>query len=362
MNIRKQIIEELCPLKQILTQEQYRKLTDALYNMPEYEFNQIIAEALYRNKQEGQMTNKDYVRMLIKAQEQNGITASNSALNDSPVCFLSDEENRALWEDICQTSPSDHICLKGKDDDAICGLWQSGSQINGIPSDLFFARTIPLMDCSITVDERDKDRERGRVVDYRVVIFPDYEERIEKDDIAVVGAALMEGAGKVVIPIQVGKGIDRIMTGRIGWRDIDKAQREHLARHISEQDIVSGIYAMLATWYGIQIALLHPTVKDVFRHPLKERVNGGREKGKKRHKRIVRYVKRHEIHADDIEAAYSGKEYTRHTLVWYVIGHWRHYANGKKVFIKPYWKGALRDLKRNLDEREREIEIGGENT
>ena len=72
-------------------------------------------------------------------------------------------------------------------------------------------------------------------------------------------------------------------------------------------------------------------------------------------KRPLRYIKRHIINADDFtEKLHGNRSFQRHTLVWYVIGHWRAYSNGKKVFIKPYWKGALRDTK-SANAREREI-------
>ena len=29
--------------------------------------------------------------------------------------------------------------------------------------------------------------------------------------------------------------------------------------------------------------------------------------------------------------------------LWYVIGHWRTYSSGKKIFIKGYWKGPERN-------------------
>ena len=49
-----------------------------------------------------------------------------------------------------------------------------------------------------------------------------------------------------------------------------------------------------------------------------------------------------------------------HTITcpaWYVVEHNRIYKNGKNVWIDGYWKGALRDVKRNLDEgKERRIE------
>ena len=37
------------------------------------------------------------------------------------------------------------------------------------------------------------------------------------------------------------------------------------------------------------------------------------------------------------------------------IGHWRTIKSGAKIFIKPCWKGPLRDVKVTLTERERII-------
>jgi len=50
----------------------------------------------------------------------------------------------------------------------------------------------------------------------------------------------------------------------------------------------------------------------------------------------------------------KGKEFTRFTNVWGVIGHIRHYKNGKKIFIKPYEKGKDRN-KGMLDKKDRKI-------
>jgi hypothetical protein len=40
-------------------------------------------------------------------------------------------------------------------------------------------------------------------------------------------------------------------------------------------------------------------------------------------------------------------------MLWWVIGHWREYKNGKRVFIKGYWKGPGRYSKISPQERER---------
>lgn len=120
-------------------------------------------------------------------------------------------------------------------------------------------------------------------------------------------------------------------------------------------------YAFMETWYGIQIALLHPTVKNIFKGGRKERDGEAKFDKKPGTKRPVRYIKKRVINKDDIQRCLNGdgEAVNRHTLVWYVIGHWRKLANGTKQFIKPYWKGPLRELKMALDDREREIVTGG---
>lgn len=43
-----------------------------------------------------------------------------------------------------------------------------------------------------------------------------------------------------------------------------------------------------------------------------------------------------------IKLSRSGMIMNRHADVWGVIGHWRHYKNGKKIYIEPYKKGPKR--------------------
>ena len=40
---------------------------------------------------------------------------------------------------------------------------------------------------------------------------------------------------------------------------------------------------------------------------------------------------------------------------WYVIGHYRHYKNGKTGWVNGYWKGALRETKKSFDEGRQRI-------
>lgn len=108
-------------------------------------------------------------------------------------------------------------------------------------------------------------------------------------------------------------------------------------------------------WYGIQVALLHPQIKDVFQRAKLAPVRKANRKRKKK-QRVARYVRTHYIKSQDVDEAVSRSgTIERKTLCWYVIGHWRHYSNGTKKFIRGYWKGPLREVQRNLDEGRRRI-------
>lgn len=355
---REQAVKELMyGFRQTLTADQYEQLEAGMLAMPDHVFFQMIAEAANYVEQRP-ISPKEYTKMMMDIGRAFGVTYQNSALNKLPADFLHPERSDELWKEICRTNPSDTICLKKADDIAICDLWQKGCSLpeGTIPSDLFFAGKIPLMDCEIVVDEtEDPD---GVVCKYRVVIFPDYQERITEavGDTVYVGAVIAFLNGYTFfMPIGVCEGVNVMMTGPFGYHNVPDGLLKLCKESWTQMDAMKMGYQFLITWYGIQVALLHPTVKEVFRHPRTEPVCSG--SGKKDGRRVVRYMRKHVINAADINtAAYgTGREYERHTLVWYVIGHWRNYASGKRVFIQPYWKGALRHLKMSLDGRDREI-------
>lgn len=51
----------------------------------------------------------------------------------------------------------------------------------------------------------------------------------------------------------------------------------------------------------------------------------------------------------------SGRHFKRHTMSWYVIGHWRKIGEDKKTFVKGHWRGPLRDMLSTEPYREREL-------
>lgn len=114
---------------------------------------------------------------------------------------------------------------------------------------------------------------------------------------------------------------------------------------------------MLGEWYAVQIMLLNPVIKErIFEKSKKEKIRCKSDlilgnNSSKSNKRKAKYVKYKEFSSIILQSDIVRK---KHTLCWYVIGHYRHYQNGSKTWVNGYWKGPLRELKKNLDEgRER---------
>jgi len=291
--------------------------------------------------------------------------------------FLSEKSNAALITHVSKSFPSDNISLDAEADKAITELWANASYITSgvnyaIPSDLIYSGTIPLLDCIIHFDERSVKNNANAVADYRVVIFKDYCKSANNapDDTPVcVGAVSLYLPGQsksseIISPIYAIKGESSLSfsTDR-GYRHLSADDREEFTESFMKL-LNSSVCSMLGTWYGIQIALLHPLVKNIFSKPgvRQYRTPGSLENSKKRNK--VKYIKTHVITASAVESVLYGDEadrsekpLNRRKLLWYVIGHWRRYANGHCVFVRPYWKGALREVKSTGDDRERVIAL-----
>ena len=130
-----------------------------------------------------------------------------------------------------------------------------------------------------------------------------------------------------------------------GMRTIWYEANGHKIAGESPFEEVNEAWALFTT---VQILLLHPQTKDIFSSVTiqKERRRNRDQNGKR--KRITWYIKKHIV--DDTPAKKSLNEIQRHCQCWFVLGHWRQYKSGKKVFIKGYWKGPMRHMQRNLDD------------
>lgn len=269
------------------------------------------------------------------------------------------ELTELISNDFANSHASDKVRLTHKGDDALCEMW-AGEWGCNIPSDIVFAGTIPLMDVEIEIDERDvilpDNMGNGYVVKYRVVILEHYKTIIEEmgGRTATIGAIVADDPWseyECVIAICTETGWESF--GAFGLYRRHKATGAIMTIPEEEQTNMRKIaYNYLRTWYSIQIAMLNPEIKKVFAQlkTIKERVKKG---GERKTQRITRYVKQYVVNETALSNILYGedvKERKRHTLCWYVCGHWRHYQSGRMTFIKGYWKGRMRDAKRNLDD------------
>lgn len=268
-----------------------------------------------------------------------------------------------------RSPPSDVIQLTHETDLLLADLWVAPQNkatdfrtATLIPSDLLISGTVPLLDCKIMVSEHTEEH-GPMTAEFRVKIFTDYHASLRDDKVVRVGILQIHipNGSVCTVPLVAGNGVNHISwVSNEWWRECERLYPSDgivTARLLEHLDKIA--FMCLATWYGIQIALLHPVVKNVFSTPARIPQKTKTTKAKKHGKRTpVKYVKRHIINQTELkELVYGkpdGKHYRRKALIWHVIGHWRTYKNGHKVFIQPYWKGSLRDTG-HPKSREREL-------
>lgn len=231
-----------------------------------------------------------------------------------------------------------------------------------IPSDLIFSGHIPILDLTVTLlGEGELQVNGGKVVSVnkQKVRFCFYPHKEIKGEMSVGFVAFPAEGGYMTADVCVKDGDDYLSWGGLGYA---KNGRFQFAEEYTEDSEVvrkatMEVGSWLWIWYIVQIALLHPQIRKSMPSPKREAVK--RKAGKRKQKRATTYIKKHYIKAGNVEDAIGNSRMVRKTLAWYVIGHWRHYKNGHKVFIKGYWKGALREMKQNLDEgRKRGLKVG----
>lgn len=353
---REHIIETyLTLLRSICAKDEYIKAVSMLNSMSDEELvNMAMRHYQKYLKAEHKPTMRDYFKAVSEIRKSKGLGIDNSADFVITADDSVSQQNQATksWFRLMQeTKPTDYIQIGPEEDKALMALW-GYTPDKGTPSDLFFAGHVPLLDCQITSEED------GGYYTFRVHIYEDFADRIAAsgdNDTTEVGLLEINilNQVKTITPLLVAPGLDTmaVSSGAINHEIVNKP-------NWSIGEWAESLCSYLNTWYGVQIALLHPNVRDVFSNPTLRKVKEGK-RGDRQHKRVTKYVKKHVLNAKEIEDASKCRgKYERKTLVWYVIGHWRCYKDGHKVFIQPYWKGVLRKLKMDLDNRERLLALG----
>lgn len=225
-----------------------------------------------------------------------------------------------------------------------------------IPNDIFIANTIPLPDFCFVMDIYDE--QYTKLINEFVIRFLFHEGQLfiifndtqQRKIITAVKLKNMDDEHLIIDDSIVfcNRAHDPLFK-RADYKAAIKTMTLAIANH------------MLAEWYAVQVLLLNPVIKErIFTQGDKKklRVNDSAIIGldttsKKTRKRKAKYIRYKNIDQDLFKSKVLRKQ---HTLCWYVIGHYRHYQNGRKTFVHGYWKGPLRELKKNLDSgRERII-------
>lgn len=206
---------------------------------------------------------------------------------------------------------------------------------NKVPSDIVEANLVPIRNLAIELDYRGVHPINEI---YRFDVFALDREKFN-DDNAVAIVRHEHGNRYATILC--------VLDGLLQVELRDDADEDEI-----EKDLVV-IGVLMSIWYRIQVSLLHPTIKEVFRHSgiMSDK---DREESKDYKKRPLYYQKVKTINQREFDEAVK-RNIVRKTLIWYVIGHWRNYKDGRRIFIQPYWKGALRETKMTETPRERVI-------
>ena len=250
---------------------------------------------------------------------------------------------------------TDVIHITHEQTDEIHQIYRKYVKDDYIPSDLFFANTIPIKHFLVfTHDEKN-------IQGVRYHVLPKDEQTIFDDGsilVMTIEIGVSDSMPHIYFGIAIKDGDDYLVCSDVYIKRPQNGDLVPLENvNIPDlKDFKNRLSFIVSTWYGIEIAMLHPTVKEIFQHPKMKKERISKAERKDNDNKVYRYVRHHYIKTDELETAIYGKHsINRKALIWYVTGHWREYRKtGKKIFIQPYWKGALRETKQ-AKPRNREI-------
>lgn len=256
----------------------------------------------------------------------------------------------------------------------ICDKSNTNISEADIPSDILFAKTVPMTDFNIEILEPKQSKTIHPTI--RVALLDDYQssvDLIDPDDKTIftcLGVVMFTYKKPVNASLYVVFGVipddeEIVMMNQICLYGCSSAidYKNKMKRFNSllfTEDQMNGLArSILKMWYGIQVSLLNPVIKEGFHRETQLVEKPTPTPNKKNTKKPpIRYKKVVYLTDDFIDSDERIKKiFTRKTQCWYVTGHWRNQATKdghKKIFIQGYWKGISRDTK-TTDPREREI-------
>lgn len=283
------------------------------------------------------------------------------------MVYLNQSVNKQMWSMIKQNPCCDHIQISESECDQLEKLFNLKFE-GTVPCDLIVTHTVPLKNMKITLSTNS-----GSVLTFCIHIFGCCDaDTLKENKSFTVGALRFSDNEFVLIDVEYGKNI--IFQGFSGFKyDSNKEYLNAIKHHMEfrkkncsdDKDYTSMVGNLMGcameAFYVIQIALLHPITKQLFKNPSLFPDKDAGKKGSKKKKRITKYIKKYYIDPLELESIVNhstGSKKTYSCLAWYVCGHWRTYQNGTKVFIQPYWKGVMRNEKEFVENIERTRKIG----
>lgn len=234
---------------------------------------------------------------------------------------------------------------------------------NEIYADILLSGITPVYDVLL---EKTTPKKRGEILYGRVMIRPDMLEMSDQLSGEIYAGILMLYTEiiKYVIPFKVsGKSDYIVFPDEYG---IVASSQEEADFYINNPDIVklydiSNWKEYMEMWYGTMWVILHPIARHIIRKNSESTSSNSSDvdvqtPASSDGPTIIKYVKTVVITEEDFKRVESAIRKIKKDC-WPVTGHWRNQPTKKgyvRKFIKPYWKGPLRDLKMH-DTRIREL-------
>lgn len=277
-------------------------------------------------------------------------------------------ENNLFWEKTKETLPSDEVIFETYDDvEKISTFWMPEDyNLNGVPADIIFNKTVPITDMVLNFKNMGDEKDPFSI-SFRVFLYNDYKDivdHVRKNDncLGIIGGIIpfwkyntkkntKQKRRLVAYPIAIGAQTDFIISINIAYKNCSREE----VNSVPLPEIHKFSSVILSAFYGCQLALLNPIIEKVFSKARENCIESRKITNGESHvkKRKIMYIKRYYIREKDITKSIDDYR-TRNVKcpLWWVIGHKRHYKNGKTIWIPGYWKGVDRNKVKALSETE----------
>ena len=293
---------------------------------------------------------------------------------------ITGERKEALKRALNNSKPTDRISLSEEVLYKLETFWnkeqpedvdEGSTVLTAPPADILWANTIPIKDCIIDFPYDNGRKNAAGIRDIRITITDDCTSNLTAHMCGIVTIttnggyqlagvfgvhdSAAEDANLIDIPKEIA-----FITAPMN-QVIRQFEEDPNGGTLKTAETIGNIMRFLSIWYGLQVALLNPKIKNVFAthssmSTIEDKPNRNNRKNNKRPK--IKYIKRCII-TDDVFKTALERSYVRTKLCWYVTGHWRNQPtkNGiKRIFIQGFWKGVARKTKTD-DIRDRDVEI-----